>query len=351
MFKPLSKALLLIVLVLVLVIAAILIKDRNRDVTPVSSSFQPIRLRIGYVPDSVNHAPVMIAQDKQLFSQRNIEVEIVTLASGKEVAQALAAGQIDIGSGGITNFLTAISQDVPMRIIVPVAASPSQVYVRPAGSIQNFTDLKGKQVGTKPGSGDSFAFLYALRKEGIAKDSVVYVDILNSVRPTALMNKQIDAAVGGEYEDELYKEAGAVLLPAWAEQGYSTTAFPRTVLAATTSVLDQRPDDVAAFVQTMIDSQRFMKESPQESAALVAEHINSRSSGAAKLTTEGVQKAWEVVRYALWSPDDVWQDMASLAFDVEVTKRPLSLTEFFDQRFATILRPAQYAIYGSSDSQ
>jgi len=308
-------------------------------------------VRVGYVPDSVNHAPIMVAQDKKFFEGRNIKVELQSFTSGKEVAQALASGQIEVGAGGITNYLTAIAQDVPIRIIAPMAASPSQVYVRPGSSLKTFADLKGVNIGAKPGSGDAFAIQYALRAENIDRSSVELLDIANALRPQALMtSKAIDAAVGGEYEDAAYRTAGAILFPDWEIKGYKTKAFPRTVIAANVAALNARPKEMKEFIQAVIDAEKFMHDNQQESAVVVANHVNNKSSGAAKLTAESVVESWKQVSYSLWNPDNMWNDMASLAFEVGIAKRSLALSEFWDQRFTDILKSSQDAIYSSQNS-
>lgn len=304
------------------------------------------KLRLGYNAESVNHAPVMVAYEKGFFDKNNIQVELISL--GREVNRGLAVGQIDLGSAGITNFLTPIAKGAPMKVISASTSSPTKVFVRPDGTVKKIADLVGKKVGVDTGSSDALGILYVLKAENIDSSQIEFVDIAKSVRPQGLMlNKAIDAAVAGEFEDEVYQQAGAIILPEWQEKGYEKKSFPRTVIAAYGPSLASMPEAMEGFIKALIDSEKFIHDNPVESSEIVAKHIADRVSGSNTFTPEGIRESWQVLRYDLWYPDNVFQDLADISHEVGITERPLKLDDFFDRRFNNLLQPAQQLLYGT----
>lgn len=132
---------------------------------------KPLTLRLGRFAQSIADSFVtryMI--DHQLVEQAgkeqgyDLKVEWTEFANGGAVAQALLAGQLDIGPMGIAPFM---NQAVTNQRLTPLLlATGTQKFVlvtRPDSTIHNLDDLKGKTVGTVVGSDLHFVLLYMLQ--------------------------------------------------------------------------------------------------------------------------------------------------------------------------------------------
>ncbi len=304
--------------------------------------------KIGYNLESVNHAPIMVAYDAGIFNKHKLKVELVPLKSGKEIQQALAIGRIDVGSAGATNFFIPITKGAPVKIIAPSTASPTSIFVRPDGTITTFNDLAGKNIASRIGESSNLALGYALRKENISLDSINFLDIEKNLRPIALMEKKIiDAAVAGEYEEKKYLDYGAVPFAEWAAKGYAKKSFPRTVIAVNSNFVSKNKKTIGLFIDAFIESQKFIKDNPDEAAKIIARHIEEASKGAIKFSVADVKESWQETKYILWHEPADFVEISEVAKEIGDIETALTLDQIFDFSFAKKLINAQNKIYAT----
>lgn len=306
-------------------------------------------IRVGYTEDSLTSAAVSIAYEKEYFKKHNLSVEMIPLKNGKEVAQAMAAGQIDTGMGGIANFSPAMAKGAPMRFVAASSASPSYIFVRPQSGIESFEDLYGKTVSVAANGINDLIFRTAMSKEGIDTSRMKFVEIERAYNVAALMGKKAaDAAVVADQDTDAFFQAGAVILSEWETAGYSSQAEPRNSLVVDTNFLNQHESVVHDFIGAYIDAHRFIKENPQEAAEILAERIKKISSGAVVRLPEEIVEQWEGGK----TVNMLWQDPAITIALVKKSKeigsidKELSLEEVYDLRFEKELQEAQNEIYG-----
>lgn len=302
--------------------------------------------RIGYNVESLNHGPIMIAYETGIFDKHKLKVELVPLKSGKEIQQTLAIGRIDLGSAGATNFFIPISKGAPVKIIAPLAVSPTQVFVRPDDNIKKINDLVGKTIASRLGESSNLALGYALRKENISLSSIEFVDIDKNIRPIALMEKKIvDAVVAGEYEEKIYLDYGAVLLEEWKTKGYANKSFPRTVIAVNSNFMNENKKTISLFIGAFIESQKFIKDNPDEAAKIIAKHIEEGSEAAIRFSVEDIKDSWKELKYVLWYEPYDFVEISKIAEEIGDIESALSLNQIFDLSFEKKLKNAQAKIY------
>jgi len=339
-----TKKTIIIILSLLIVIATIsificrqYINRNNKDT-----------IKIGYNIESVDQGAIIVAYEKEIFAKHNIQVQLIPFKSGKETQQALALGQIDIGSAGATNFLIPIAKGAPVKIIAPGAVAPTLVFVRPDSKIKTLHDLIGKSVASRLGENSNLALGFALKKEGIKLQDIEFLDIDKPLRPLALMEKEtVDAAVATEYEEKIYLEYGAIPLEEWQTKGYINKTFPRAVIAVNTDYFNENKKDTESFIDSLIESQRFIKDNPDEAAKIISEHIDKGSNGAVKFSAEEVKNTWIEMKYILWYDPNDLMEVAEMAKEVGNIESVPSLNEIFDFSFKEKLINAQNEIYPS----
>ena len=86
---------------------------------------------------------VWIAQKKGFFTANNLELDIVVTPSAAAVMQQILAGAIDIGTGGLTEPVRAIDQDIPVALLgIETRSPPYSLWVKP--QFTSVAALKGK---------------------------------------------------------------------------------------------------------------------------------------------------------------------------------------------------------------
>src|SRR6185437_16175140 len=111
-----------------------------------AGSPQPAQAETKIIEGFVNGAlqwPEYIANEFGWFKRNGVSVDMVVVGPG--AAQQVAAGSLNIGYSGFPDFIRAINQGAPVKIVInAVDQPPYAVYAKP--TIKKIADLKGKTV-------------------------------------------------------------------------------------------------------------------------------------------------------------------------------------------------------------
>ena len=93
------------------------------DAAQVAPLSPPATVRVG-VQGSAANAPIYIGYERGYFRQEGLNVELVLLPSANELIPALAAGHIEVASGGIAaGLFNAIARGIDVRMVSADSAS------------------------------------------------------------------------------------------------------------------------------------------------------------------------------------------------------------------------------------
>ena len=318
-----------------------------RSSRDVDTSLAPVR--IGYNTESITNVSIIVAFEKGYFQKHGVLPHMVPLKSGREVMQALAAGQIDLGIGGFANFMQAMAKGAPIRYIAASASSPSFVFVRPNENLRSFSDLYGKNVSVTSNGINELIFQSVMSQENINTKNMKFADVERSYLTAALIGKRaVDAVVVSEQDTEMMFKAGAIILPEWESRGYAEQAEPRNSIVVNTGFLNQQEATVGNFLEALIDAHRLISAMPTEAAEALAKHIKDGSSGAIVHSPEKIVEQWknkETVNM-IWQDPKITMKLAKKAKEMGAIDKELTLQDVYDLRFSSKLEAAQKEIYG-----
>lgn len=180
---------------------------------------------VGYIPILID-APFFVGIDKGYFEAEGINIKLERLAGGADMLVQTAAGNFDIGSGGIgaavfnaASAAIEAKQDVPFEIVAPLHSEKPPVTTPlvvskarfDSGEITKVSDLKGKKVSINAKGASTEYWLYRALQSGGLKYSDVNLQVVgfNDVA-AALDNKSIDGAMLGEPLATLGEDKGLV---------------------------------------------------------------------------------------------------------------------------------------------
>jgi len=154
----------------------------------------------------IGSAGRFIAQERGYYQEEGIAVEEIPFDTSTTMLPALAAGQIDVATGGIAaGLFNAIAQGIPVRIVLDVwSAIPGNesggLLVRKdlidSGQVRTLADLHGRRVGiTSRGHATEFALDLALQREGLSVADVEAALLPYPDMNVALRNGNVDGAV------------------------------------------------------------------------------------------------------------------------------------------------------------
>lgn len=180
---------------------------------------------VGYIPILID-APFFVGIDRGYFAAEGINVKLERLAGGADMLVQTAAGNFDIGAGGIGAAVfnaagAAIKEkrDVPFEVFAPLHSEKAPVTTPlvvskerfDSGEITKVSDLKGKKVAINARGASTEYWLYrALESGGLKYNDVTLVTVPFNDVPAALQNKSIDGSMLGEPIATQAKDKGLV---------------------------------------------------------------------------------------------------------------------------------------------
>ena len=155
-------------------------------------------LKLGVLPTE-DSLPLVVADQKGYFDEKNIDVELVTFQSAVESQSAIQSGQID---GMITDIVVAsLLKDSGLNVkitSITYGASPERrrfaIVAAPKSGIEKLEDLKDKSVGISNNSIIEYVTDRLVEDSGISNLTIKKSAIPKiPVRLEMLINNQIDA--------------------------------------------------------------------------------------------------------------------------------------------------------------
>src|SRR3984957_6272756 len=155
--------------------------------------------------------PVNVGDKLGIFKKHGLDLKIIDFAGGSKMAQAMAAGALDIGDGAGTE-MAFVAKGAPM-IAVCESTAPAPflgIGVPWDSPIKSLADLKGKIIGvSSPGSFSDWSGHELARKQGWGENGVTTVAIGGGAVPSlaALRTHQVDAAIGNTAQFLAFEES------------------------------------------------------------------------------------------------------------------------------------------------
>jgi len=275
-------------------------------------------------------APVFVAIEKHWFDDALAKVgykfERHEINVGPAVAEAMAAGQIDVGQLGIAVIVTAAGRGLPAKIVVNTGVAGEGVVVRPDSGITKMADLRGKTIAI-PAKGNMQDFIVrrGLEEAGLdpSKD-VKFIEVSAPDQKQALNAKQVDAITLWEPLVTDAVLAGGKLL-ATGQDIYP--GHDNDSITATTQAIKNDPQAVRAIVETVVRAQQWVLDNPAEAKQISAKYLG--------LPLPTIEAAWKnVIRRRDGRPNVQYtQSFADFLYKWGYIRTKLNAADLIDDEF------------------
>jgi NitT/TauT family transport system substrate-binding protein len=276
--------------------------------------------------------PVNIGDELGIFKKHGLDLKIIDFGGGSKMAQALAAGSIDIGDGAGTE-LAFVAKGAPM-IGVCESAGPAPylgVGVPWDSPAKKLEDLKGKIIGvSSPGSFSEWLGHQLAKRYGWGEKGVTTVALGNGAATVvaAFKTRQADAVIintGILLTLEETKDA-RLLAPVSSYEGNVASG----VLYASNELIATNPQAIRAFLAAWIETTDYMRAHKAETVKLTAgiTHFN-----------ENVMSREYDLTIAMHTKDCRF-DAESLAtlkqsfYDLKVMESAVDMTKLYTEAYA-----------------
>lgn len=286
--------------------------------------------------------PWVIAEQEGLFEANGVNVEMKWFDGYIESMEAFAAGQLDGNCQTLNDTISFAADSINGQVAVLVndnSAGNDKIIV--AEDINSVEDLKGKEVAIEEGVVDDFLLTLALEEAGMSRDDVEILPLETGEAAAAFAAGQADAvgAFPPFWSVALEREGSKELI--------TSNDFPGAIpdlLVMSQKIINERPDDVQAIVNTWFDILAFMEENPEradeiiaERAAISTEELQELKSGTRMFTIEDNLVAFsdgEGIKHMPAAAEEMAEFMVGVGFIPEAPDLAPILDDQFVQAYA-----------------
>ena len=221
-------------------------------------------IRFGVLP-VVDTLPLVVGQEEQLFSQKGIDLKLISFQSALERDAALQAGQIDGYFGDLLNTVLLIHSGQKIGILTTVFNTHSEfrmfaLVTAPGSSITDFTQLKGQAVAISSATVIEYLLDQFLVQQQVPAGFVEKQEIKKMpIRLQMLLADQVPAAVLPEPLVTLAEIKGARVV--MDDRNLNTTL---TVLALDRNLVQQQKNLQANFLSAYGEAVKRINSDPDK---------------------------------------------------------------------------------------
>lgn len=225
-------------------------------------------IRIAFSP-WIGNAPLVLAS-AEFMKNNDVPVQLVLTDNTTRAEEMYVNGLVDGLSSIYTNTIFQNSEGVNSKLVwIFDYSGAADAILGPQNT--TIADLKGKKIGLEGINTFSHIFvLQALAEEGLSENDVQFEDISGQGILEALKSEQIDA--GHTWGPTKF---------AALQNGYKVLATAEDVLGVITDVLifnsrvvDSRPGDIQAIVNSINQGKEYLDSNREESSLLLSNYFN-----------------------------------------------------------------------------
>lgn len=231
-------------------------------------------IKVGFSPWPTNMF-LYLAQEKGIFKENGINVELKYFPATSDSYSAFTSGNLDMCTYATADTITPYAQGVGMKIIMNTDKSQGADGLVAKKGINSIKDLKGKKIATEFYSVDHYYILLLLNQAGMSADDVELVNMSITNSGAAFIAGKVDAASVWEPTlSKAVKEGHGKLLASSKEQPDLLTDS----IAASTDMIDNRGEDVEAFVKSYYEAIDYYKSNKKEAVKIMSKKLEIPTS-------------------------------------------------------------------------
>ncbi len=227
------------------------------------------------------HAPFYLGVERGYYRDEGIDLSINEGRGSPASVQIVGAKGDTFGMSDAGSLMLGVTKGVPIRSVFSLLSSSDFAIISlEERGIRSVKDLEGKSIAGSAGDGPTQLFPAVCETNGANKDKIKVVFMDPPAKPAAVMEKKVDALLGGasdQYWLIKYKGFRPTALK-YADLGVDTIGM---TIAAHLDTLREKPDMVRRFVKATIRSWEAAQKEPAaavKAALKVKPDLNAAST-------------------------------------------------------------------------
>jgi NitT/TauT family transport system substrate-binding protein len=265
--------------------------------TAALSPAHPVKLNVGEAGKSLAFFPYYVAQKEGFFLAHGLDMgDAIQLPAGTKVIAGVESGSLDIGNGVMNDAFTLTRTDATVRIIgsllnfyavdiVVRKGFEEEVGVSATSPLtERINALKGKTIGmTGPGTGTQAMLTYLFRLLNLDATKVttqVNLGAGSTAAVAALKSGRVDAMSYfipfGELAEA--KGFGDIFISPLHGDVPGLTGEVQGIYYTRQSVIDAKPQAIAAYIRAMSDAGTFIHNNPDKTKTYLTQFLGLSAS-------------------------------------------------------------------------
>ncbi|HYB09138.1 MAG TPA: ABC transporter substrate-binding protein [Alphaproteobacteria bacterium] len=218
----------------------------------------------------VGYGPLYIAQQKGIFKENGVDVELIVIEDPKESFPTMMADKVQLIASTVVTAPLYLKKATDFQYVVAIDDSNGGDGIVANKDITSIAGLKGKRVAVNEGSISQFYLDVLLANAGLRESDLQTVNMTAGDAGSAFVSKRVDAAV--TWEPWLSKgkasDHGHLLVDSSTTPGLITD-----VVVAKTAWVNSHRKEVEAIVKSWNEAVAYYRANPDESIAIMAKGV------------------------------------------------------------------------------
>ncbi|MEE4608340.1 MAG: ABC transporter substrate-binding protein [Desulfobacteraceae bacterium] len=287
---------------------------------------QKLTLMLDWFPN-VDHLPIYTAAQKGFFQEAGLEVKILSPSETTDGLKLAAAGRVDLAVSYQPQATIAAASGLPVRVVGRLVAHPltTLLFLKNSG-IRTPADLSGRPIGyTVPGLMDVLLAAFA-KVNGVSDYQAVNVGF---AIVQSLSAGRVDAVMGPFKTYETVEMAHRGLAVGYFElEKYGIPDYDELIFVCGAQTLQQRPDEVKAFIVAVARGIAAVRENP---AAALELYFKAVPDADRKTETEALALTLPYFAEHQRLDSQRWQRFADFALAHGLIETPVDVARLLAQ--------------------
>jgi len=287
-----------------------------------SASAEKLTLMLDWFPN-IDHLPIYVAQEKGLFKEKGLEVEIISPSETADGLKLAASGNVDIAVSYEPQTIIATAAGLDVKVVGRLVEHPlTTLLFLKNDKIKTPKDLEGKKIGyTVPGLMDVMLKAF-MSINGVKNYEAINVGF--TIVP-ALVAGNVDAVMGPFKTYETVTMAHQNLEADYFElEKFGIPDYEELIFVCGAKTLGQKEKSIKGFIQAVEAATAYMREHPE---AALKTYLAALPEADKRVETDAFQLTLPF--YAAPGGSDVtaWQRFADFSLEHGLIEKPVKAAD------------------------
>ncbi len=287
-----------------------------------SASAEKLTLMLDWFPN-IDHLPIYVAQERGLFKEKGLEVEIISPSETADGLKLAASGNVDIAVSYEPQTIIATAAGLDVKVVGRLVEHPlTTLLFLKNDKIKTPKDLEGKKIGyTVPGLMDVMLKAF-MSINGVKNYEAINVGF--TIVP-ALVAGNVDAVMGPFKTYETVTMAHQNLEADYFElEKFGIPDYEELIFVCGAKTLGQKEISIKGFIQAVEAATAYMREHPE---AALKTYLAALPEADKRVETDAFQLTLPF--YAAPGGSDVtaWQRFADFSLEHGLIEKPVKAAD------------------------